>query len=110
MEIILKILEGVVTPILVCWIAYIYSQQRKENAQKAQEQEERDNAKRELDLCIARIMLLENYEKCVDKGYYSLNERQVYHPLFENYHKMGGDGVIDVIMEKLLELPTEKEE
>lgn len=55
-------------------------------------------------------MLLENYEKCVDKGYYSLNERQVYHPLFENYHKMGGDGVIDVIMEKLLELPTEKEE
>ena len=55
-------------------------------------------------------MLLENYEKCMDKGFYSLNERQVYHPLFDNYRKMGGDGIIDDLSERLLELPTEKEE
>lgn len=54
-------------------------------------------------------MLLENYEKCVEKGYYSLNERSVYHPLFENYKRMGGDGVIDDIMEKIVELPIEKD-
>lgn len=71
------------------------------------EQEEREVAKKELDLCLARIMLLENYERCMDKGFYSLNERQVYHPLFDNYRKMGGDGIIDDLSEKLLELPTE---
>lgn len=73
-------------------------------------QEERDNVKRELDLCVARILLLENYERCVDKGYYTMNERNVYHPLYENYHAMGGDGIIDNLVEKILELPTEKEE
>lgn len=88
----------------------MYSQERKFNREQKIAQDEKDLAKKELDLCVARILLLENYEKCMEKGFYTVNERSVYHQLFENYRALGGDGVIDDIMDKLIELPTEKEE
>lgn len=88
----------------------MYSQERKFNREQKAAQDKKDLAKKELDLCVARILLLENYEKCMNKGYYTVNERSVYHQLYENYVELGGDGVIEDIMEKLIELPTEKEE
>lgn len=68
--------------------------------------EEKEAIKSELDIGIARILLLNNYENACRKGYYSVKERDVYHSLYEAYKEAGGNGVIDDIAEKIVLLPT----
>ncbi len=71
---------------------------------KAIEQRE---AERTIILAMSRTMLLNNYEKCVEKGYYSLEEREVYHKLYEAYKSDGGNSIIDEIAPRIRRLPIE---
>ena len=70
------------------------------------EREKKESAKDELILGMARVMLIENYNRCEEKGYYTTDEREVYGKLFEAYRINGGDGVIDQLAPKLRNLPT----
>ena len=72
--------------------------------QKAIEQRE---AERVIILAMSRTMLLNNYEKCLNKGFYSVDERDVYSKLYEAYKDDGGNGVIDTIAEHIRKLPIE---
>ena len=71
---------------------------------KAIEQRE---AERGIVLAIARTMLLDNYEKCMEKGYYTVEEREVYAKLYENYSDDGGNGIIEEIAPRIRALPME---
>ena len=75
-------------------------------AEQAESQKQRE-AERSMLLAIARTMLLDNFEKCVAKGYYTLDEREVYSLLYESYKEDHGNGVIDAIAERIRELPME---
>lgn len=78
--------------------------ERAENERKAIEQRE---AERVIILAMSRTMLLDNYEKCVNKGYYTLEEREVYHKLYEAYKDDGGNSIIDEIAPRIRALPME---
>jgi len=78
--------------------------ERAETERKAIEQRE---AERVIILAMSRTMLLDNYEKCMDKGCYTLEEREVYHKLYEAYKKDGGNSVIDDIAPRIRALPME---
>lgn len=85
-----------------------YRRERQEKERKlAEEQHIRNEANDQLTLGMARTMLLDNYEKCVTKGYYSVAEREVYHKLYEAYRHDRGNGVIEELAEKIVDLPTE---
>lgn len=77
---------------------------RAEADSRAVEQRE---AERTIILAMSRTMLLDNYEKCVEKGYYSLEEREVYHKLYEAYKSDGGNSIIDEIAPRIRRLPME---
>lgn len=77
---------------------------RAEADRKAIEQRE---AERTIILAMSRTMLLENYEKCMDKGCYTVEEREVYHKLYEAYKNDGGNSVIDDIAPRIRKLPLE---
>ena len=70
------------------------------------EREVKENAKDELILGMARAMLMENFEKCEKKGYYSMADKEVYGKLFKAYKDSGGNGIIDDIGVKLRAMPT----
>ena len=70
------------------------------------EREKKETAKDELILGMARVMLIENYNRCEEKGYYTTDEREVYGKLFEAYKINGGNGVIDQLAPKLKNMPT----
>ena len=70
------------------------------------ERETKEQAKDELVLGMARVMLLEIYRECEAKGYYSMEDREVYGKLFSAYRASGGDGIIDQLAPKIRELPT----
>ncbi len=77
---------------------------RAEADRKAVEQRE---AERTIILAMSRTMLLDNYEKCMDKGCYTVEEREVYHKLYEAYKNDGGNSVIDDIAPRIRKLPLE---
>lgn len=79
--------------------------ERAETERKAVEQRE---AERVIILAMSRTMLLDNYEKCMAKGYYTLEEREVYHKLYEAYKSDGGNSIIDEIAPRIRRLPIEQ--
>ena len=82
--------------------------EKREQARAEQaEDKERREAERSMLLAIARSMLLDNYEKCAAKGYYTVDEREVYSLLYESYKSDRGNGVIDAIARRIRELPME---
>ena len=74
--------------------------------EQAEDKKQRE-AERSMLLAIARTMLLNNYEKCMSKGYYTYEERDVFHELFDAYRKDGGNGIMEDLSKKIVELPTE---
>jgi vacuolar-type H+-ATPase subunit E/Vma4 len=74
---------------------------------KRDEARKQAEAERRLTIAMARSQLLENYERCMDKGFYTVDEREVYHELYDAYHKDGGNGIMTDLREKIVELPTE---
>jgi len=80
---------------------------RLEQAKTEREAMERREAERVIILAISRTMLLNNYEKCMDKGYYTLEEREVYRKLYEAYKSDGGNSIIDEIAPRIRALPME---
>ena len=73
---------------------------------RADAQRKRD-AESAIVLAIARTMLLHNYERCVEKGFYSVEEREVYGKLYAAYTSDGGNGVIEAVAERIRKLPLE---
>lgn len=51
-----------------------------------------------------RNSLYELFNICSKKGYATYNERDNFENLYENYHKLGANGVMDDIREKFLDL------
>ena len=75
-------------------------------AEQAEDKKQRE-AERSMLLAIARTMLLDNFEKCMAKGCYTVDEREVYSLLYESYKEDKGNGVIDAIAKRIRELPME---
>lgn len=72
------------------------------------EREKKEKAKDDLVLGMARVMLIENYNHCEEKGYYPTEDREVYAKLFDAYKVNGGNGVIDQLAVKLRNMPTKR--
>lgn len=85
-----------------------YRKEREEKeAEEAEKQKVREQAINKLTLGMARTMLLNNYQACLAKGYYSIDQREVYHELYQAYRQDSGNGIIQQISHKIVELPTE---
>lgn len=85
-----------------------YRKEREEKEEEEQKKRESEDQSRDLlTLGMARTMLLSNYDNAVDKGYYTVTERDVYHELYAAYKGAGGNGVISELANKIVELPTE---
>ena len=85
-----------------------YMDEKRDAARVEQaEYKKQREAERSMLLAIARTMLLNNYEKCMAKGYYTYEERDVFHELYDAYHKDGGNGIMEDLSKKIVELPTE---
>lgn len=86
--------------------------EKRDEARTAQAEAERKaieqrEAERHIILAISRTMLLNNWEKCMEKGYYTIEEREVYHKLYEAYRDDSGNGIIEEIAPRIRALPME---
>ena len=85
-----------------------YRQQRRELEEDQKKEALLKQQKEDLALlAIMRTMLKDNADKCFEKGYYSVEEREVYSTLYKVYKEYGGNGVIDEMGNRLRPLPYE---
>ena len=94
-------------PLLLWLLKRAIGQKLDHMDQKRDDAREQAEAERRLTIAMARSQLLENYERCMGKGFYTVDEREVYHELYDAYHKDGGNGIMTDLREKIVELPTE---
>lgn len=59
---------------------------------------------------ILRDRLYQAYNHFTEKGYAPLYARENFENMYQQYHKLGKNGVMDNIREKFLELPSEPQE
>ena len=85
---------------------YRQSRSAMEEAQKKEEKLKQEKEDLAL-LAIMRTMLKDNADKCFEKGYYSVEEREIYSALYKAYKEYGGNGVIDEMGNRLRPLPYE---
>lgn len=106
-ELLIAIVTSTVAAVASIVVAVINMKSNQDVKSYRKSRERKDVIKSGLDIGVARILLLNNYEKVCQKGYYSTAERDVYHSLYEAYKEAGGNGVIDDIAEKIVLLPTQ---
>ena len=56
-----------------------------------------------------RNNLYELYDECSRKGYATYDERHNFENLYDNYHKLGANGVMDDIRRKFLDLKIDNQ-
>lgn len=116
------IITGIVEMLMVPVVVYLVKRaigkrldhfdDKRELARLAQAEAERKmieqrEAERTIILAMSRTMLLDNWEKCMDKGCYTVEEREVYHKLYLAYKSDGGNSIIDEIAPRIRALPME---
>ena len=111
------IAELIVAPLIVAFVGRKLNRfdekreiARAEHAEDKRHEREMHDAEHNIILSMSRTMLLDNYEKCMTKGYYTVDEREVYSALYEQYVRSGGNGIITAIADRIRELPTEPPE
>ena len=79
---------------------------KQDNVESKKNQDAMINAQRDL----MKERLLENYKRCLAKGFYTRDEREVYEELFERYESepFKGNGVIHDLHSLMRELPWDK--
>lgn len=56
---------------------------------------------------LLRNEIISNYNKHMEKGYMPIYERENIDRMYHEYKNLGGNGVVEELMEKLNHLPTE---
>lgn len=59
---------------------------------------------------LLRSELIREYERWTDKEYCPVYARDNVQNMYKQYHGLGQNGVIDGLMERIMELPTERED
>lgn len=59
---------------------------------------------------LLRSEIIREYERWTDKEYCPVYARDNVQNMYKQYHGLGQNGVIDDLMERLMELPTERED
>ena len=115
---VIGIVTGVISAVISGFLAIImkninddtrtYRQKRSEMEEAQKEEAKLKQQKEDLALlAIMRTMLKDNADKCFEKGYYSVEEREIYSALYKVYKEYGGNGVIDEMGNRLRPLPYE---
>ena len=57
-----------------------------------------------------RAQMISEYNKAKDKGYAPIYAKDNFQNMWDNYHNLGANGVMDAIKDEYLAMPNRKEE
>ena len=57
-------------------------------------------------VALLRDRFYQGYKQYVQQGFYPIRDREIMQDIYDQYHVLGGNGVITHLMEELENLPT----
>lgn len=88
-QIILAVINGALT-LVIGWVGYKLKKYRKREEERQAKELARDN----LQLAVARNMLIRECNRYLDKGYAPLYAIASVAEMYDAYHKLGGNGAV----------------
>ncbi len=59
---------------------------------------------------LLRDRMIYNYNKCIEQGFAPIYAKENFENMYQQYHELGGNGVMTRLHAEFMELPTESEE
>lgn len=100
LQIALMVLNGILT-LIVGWAGWKLREYRK----RAEERERREIARDNLQIAVARSMLIRECNHYINKGYAPLYAIDSISEMYDAYHALGGNGAISSVYNEFLSLP-----
>lgn len=104
-QIALMVLNGVLT-LAVSWAGWKLNKYRK----LEEEREKKENARDDLQLAVARTLLIRECNHYINKGYAPLYALDSVSEMYDAYHALGGNGAVTGIYNEFLALPHNPKE
>lgn len=82
---------------------------KKEREKLVRELQSTDKELKEGMQALLRDRLYELYGKCIRKKYATIEERNNFNNMYQRYHNLGQNGVMDDIYHKFMKLPTKEQ-
>lgn len=57
-------------------------------------------------VALLRDRFYQGYKRYVHQGFFPIQEREIMQDIYDQYHALGGNGIITHLMEELADLPT----
>ncbi|MBQ4495117.1 MAG: hypothetical protein II968_05050 [Selenomonadaceae bacterium] len=99
-QIILAVINGALT-LVIGWVGYKLRKHRKREEERQAKELARDN----LQLAVARNMLIRECNRYLDKGYAPLYAIASVAEMYDAYHKLGGNGAVTGAYHDFMQLP-----
>ena len=104
MELYLQLILGIVNSaltLIIGWAGYKLNKYRKREEERQAKELARDN----LQLAVARNMLIRECNRYLDKGYAPLYAIASVAEMYDAYHKLGGNGAVTGAYHDFMQLP-----
>lgn len=105
MQLALMIANGILT-LVISWVGWRLNKYRK----LEEERKERETARDELQLAVARAMLIQECNRYIDKGYAPLYAIASVAEMYNAYHILGGNGAVTGVYHDFMNLPHKPKE
>lgn len=105
MEQVLVYVVNTILGIAIGWLTKRYKEGRREAEQLKQDNEILKQGFQAL----LRNAMVKDYNHYMDKGYMPIYAKDSFEAVYQAYHRMGANGVMDDIHTKAMAMPTEKE-
>lgn len=99
-DIVLTAFSAFLTSTIIAFLTYIFTKVRSESKKSI--------AQRKAVQALLRDRLYAKFDHCREKGFADLDDRNNFENLYNNYHQLGQNGVMDSIRVKFMALPTTK--
>ena len=90
------------------WIFNLLRTGGKKAIQKQQEEEKKQESMRRGLQALLRSKLYDLYDKCIEQGFTTEREFSNFENMYEQYHNLGKNGVMDRYWEDMQKLPIKK--
>lgn len=99
----------IILPVLLGYIVWLLKSQKTVQMQIADHQKQEQNANNKGTMLLLRVQIIEYFDKWSERGYRTKHGTENVMEMYEAYHSLGGNGMIDDLMKQLGDLPIRDE-
>lgn len=99
---------SLLVPPLIGYVIWLLKEQKKDSRIKAEADAKAQKTLNEATKCLLRVKLIEDHDKFMERGHIPSYALSNYEQMYEAYHELGGNGMIEAMHDEIRTLRMEK--